>query len=847
MSLDTSVYGKWGRIAEQMMSKDGQWVLYRAEQDYVLVDAPAGKTYELKNMIQPAFFANGKWLKYTAVANDKSKTDTVVLRCLKNGNAIHWFRKQAFRESTNAPYIYYSTVSGNTQQLTVSNIESGDSVLFSDVTQYLLYNKDQSIIYAQVENGKTVLKAGDIWGKKKIIYKGEAGRLLTFSLNKGEKYGNFTVAYTNATGNKADQLFCFRLATGNYTKILDANDVKLPKGFRLGNLLYDVPENTGEIELNIIAENASRPVGESKNTELVDAANLEIWRWDETTEERRQKKTVRRSAPLKLPRFIYHRKTRNCVQVAPAETERMILPTAASFDFGFIIDSKPYVYELDWKYTSNFDLYLVNLHTAEVTKLVTNACTYPEWSPSGKYAVWYDAQQREWVKIEPVTGKLENISAAIGFPVYDEDYDMPKPAGPYGIAAWTKDGNGVILYDRYDMWVIDLAGSKQTYCLTGQEGRRKKIRFRWLKADFMDQPFVLENQLLKSFNEETKAKGIYRLSGRGIPVKLIDTTANVTIKDVSVDGKTFLWTCQTAAVFPDLWWSSDYFSKPHRLTNINSHQPDYLWIKAKLVQWTNFDGTINEGVLYVPENYDSSKLYPMIVNFYERHTDNLFDYLTPGYSTSTIDIPTYVSNGYLVFRPDVHFKKGHPGESAYNAVVSGTQELIKRGIADKKRIGLQGHSWGGYEVAYLLTRTSLFACANTGAAVVNMPASYTALRGNGTPRMFMYETGQGRIGESLWENKEAYLTNSPLFNVDKIASPLLIFHCDHDEAVSYAEGMSFFLSMRRLGKPAWLFNYKNEGHTLATRPSQQDWTLRQRQFFDFDLKGIKPPAWIGTN
>ena len=210
-----------------------------------------------------------------------------------------------------------------------------------------------------------------------------------------------------------------------------------------------------------------------------------------------------------------------------------------------------------------------------------------------------------------------------------------------------------------------------------------------------------------------------------------------------------------------------------------------------------------------------------------------------------INTVTYVSNGYVVFMPDVHFTIGAPGESCYNAVVSGTQMLIDKGIADKDHIGIQGHSWSGYQVAYLVTRTNMFKCANLGAAVSSMVSAYTGIRsGSGSPRMFMYEQTQSRMGKTLWDDPEAYIKNSPIFYADKIQTPLLIFHCDADEAVPYSEGLNLFLAMRRLHKPAWLLNYKGDKHFLYNKAAEVDWTIRLQQFFDHYLKDAPMPRWM---
>lgn len=219
--------------------------------------------------------------------------------------------------------------------------------------------------------------------------------------------------------------------------------------------------------------------------------------------------------------------------------------------------------------------------------------------------------------------------------------------------------------------------------------------------------------------------------------------------------------------------------------------------------------------------------------------------MIPRLSSATIDIPTYVSQGYAVFMPDIRYSRnGEPGEDCLDAVVSGTEMIIKEGIADRERIGLQGHSWGGSQTVYVLTRTNLFRCGQPGAAVVDAISAYTALRADGSPRMYMYENTQSRIGKTLWEVPEKYLKSTSILHADKIGCPLLIFHNDNDGSVPFAQGRDLFLAMRRLHKPAWMMNYKGEDHFLSNPAAQEDWSIRMQQFFDYYLKDGILPRWM---
>jgi dipeptidyl aminopeptidase/acylaminoacyl peptidase len=195
--------------------------------------------------------------------------------------------------------------------------------------------------------------------------------------------------------------------------------------------------------------------------------------------------------------------------------------------------------------------------------------------------------------------------------------------------------------------------------------------------------------------------------------------------------------------------------------------------------------------------------------------------------------------------PDITYKTGYPGKSAYEAVISGTQAMIKKGFVDQNNVGLQGQSWGGYQVAYIVTQTTMFKAAFAGAPVSNMTSAYGGIRWeSGVSRMFQYEYGQSRIGGTLWERKELYILNSPIFEADKITTPLLIMSNDNDGAVPWQQGVELFSALRRLDKPVWLLNYNGDEHNLTKWPNRVDLSIRMLQFFDHYLKGAPVPEWM---
>jgi dipeptidyl aminopeptidase/acylaminoacyl peptidase len=277
---------------------------------------------------------------------------------------------------------------------------------------------------------------------------------------------------------------------------------------------------------------------------------------------------------------------------------------------------------------------------------------------------------------------------------------------------------------------------------------------------------------------------------------------------------------------------------------LNLQQSDYVWGDVELYKWEAYDGTDMEGLLYKPSNFDSTKKYPMIVYFYEKYSDNLHRYYVPKPSHSTINFTEYVSNGYVIFVPDIVYQTGKPGESAYNCIVSGTKSLMKENWIDTNKIGIQGQSWGGYQVAYLITRTNIYAAAESGAPVSNMTSAYGGIRwGSGMSRAFQYEKGQSRIGVDMWTDLDLYIENSPIFFADKVETPLLIMHNTKDGAVPWSQGIEYFSALRRLDKKVWMLSYDDD-HNLMKWPNRVDLNIRMKQFFDYYLKDEQMPLWM---
>jgi dipeptidyl aminopeptidase/acylaminoacyl peptidase len=378
------------------------------------------------------------------------------------------------------------------------------------------------------------------------------------------------------------------------------------------------------------------------------------------------------------------------------------------------------------------------------------------------------------------------------------------------------------------------------------------MRFRVVDLD-PDHPFVEQELVLSAFNYDSKENGWFtdRLDGNTPPQELVFGPYGYNRLDRADDRPTVVtYSRESFQEYPEVWTarldlSRAELSDMRRLSETNPQQDEFSWGSARLVEWTSLDGQSLDGILYTPEGFDASKTYPMMVYFYEKSSDGLFNHYTPSASRASIDRAFYVSRGYVLFVPDIPYKVGYPGESAMNAVMPGITSLIEAGFVDRDRIGVQGHSWGGYQIAYMVTQTNLFAAAEAGAPVVNMTSAYGGIRwGSGMSRMFQYERTQSRIGGTLWDAHQRYIANSPLFEADKVETPLLMMHNDADGAVPWYQGIEYFVALRRLGKPVWLLNYNDQDHGLSNLHDQRDWSIRMQQFFDHYLMDAPAPVWL---
>lgn len=518
------------------------------------------------------------------------------------------------------------------------------------------------------------------------------------------------------------------------------------------------------------------------------------------------------------------------------------------------MDDRQYRHMVDFDGTYN-DIYLVD--TATGARRLTlkqyrggggggrGGAGGVQFSPDGKYLLAF--KDKQWWSIASADGSMTNLTAKLGQPFFNVEHDTPDEPPSYGSAGWTKDGKWALVYDEFDVWAVSPDGA-QSKKLTS--GRASRTEFRVVRTDAQDEEErgidPSKPLLLRAENTETRDTGFYSLASfdHGEPVKLLMGPRNYRVLGKAKDADVLMATATTFHDEPDIFITNSTFHEMKKATDANPQMAKLLWGTGELIHYRNADGVPLEAALYKPENFDPSKKYPMMIYIYERLTQNVHNFVRPAPGTS-INIAYYVSNGYLVLTPDIVYTTGHPGQSALKCVLPAIQAVVDKGFVNRDAIGIQGHSWGGYQTAYLLTQTNVFRAAEAGAPVVNMLAAYDGIRwGTGLPRQFQYEKTQSRIGGSIWEYPLRFIENSPIFMVDRITTPVLILENDGDDAVPWYQGIEFFLSLRRLGKEAYMWNYNGEAHGLRKRAPQKDYTVRMQEYFDHFLKGAPEPEWM---
>ena len=857
MTVDDLV--SWQRVTQQAISDDGKWVAckmvpWEGDATVFLYE----KNGEENNRFAPAgafsFSASSKYfivertpqkavldsLRLRKTPKEKMPMNTLVIYSYM-GKEETIDSLKTFKLAEEADWLAYQR-GRKDSTLFVRSLDGGKTFRFPSVTDFQFAKKSGTLYFTSLAEGQpglftldpergvtTLIKEGK--GQFKQVAFDERGEHLAFLYHADKDSSYKASSLWLSEGNAPAKEIATR---GNKAFPADwviSENGKLSFSKSASRLFFGTSPEPKRKDTTILAEN--RP-------------NVQVWSWNEpvqyTVQDFNKEKDLKKSYLA-----VYDLKSGSIFQLVDEELPNIQLGDEGDAPLALLSTSRPYSLSSMWEGRTRSDYYTVSLENGKRKPLTKADYGRYRLSPRGKYAYGYNETDSCWYTFALADGKRYQLSTPRSFTAWDEENDTPDYPRPHGSAGWTADDQSILIYDRYDIWRFDPEAKTSPVNLT-KDGRQKKIRYRWLRLD-KEQRFIdtSEKQFLSGFNETTKGTGFYEagLSAPSAPKALLAGNYQLNFLGKAKRTDDLIYTMETYERYPDIRHSTLGFKKSVQLTHGDKQQEGFTWGTAELVSWISLDGKPLEGVVYKPANFDPNKKYPMIVNFYERNSETLYEYHTPEAHRSTIDYRLYNSNGYIIFNPDIRYVDGHPGESCYNCLMPGVAMLISKGYVDEKAIGAQGHSWGGYQVAYLATRTKLFAAIESGAPVVNMFSAYGGIRwGSGMARSFQYEHTQSRIGGTPWSTPLRYLENSPLFTMDKVTTPILIMHNDADGHVPWYQGIEYFVAMKRLGKPCWMLNYTGEPHWPTKLANKADFQRRMFQFFNHFLKGEAMPKWM---
>ncbi|MBO77736.1 MAG: hypothetical protein CME17_09900 [Gemmatimonadetes bacterium] len=495
-------------------------------------------------------------------------------------------------------------------------------------------------------------------------------------------------------------------------------------------------------------------------------------------------------------------------------------------------------YRSDWR--PNYqDLYLVDVDTGERTLILEQQLRTLGFNPSGKHFLYWKDRDIWSYDLEALEHRNLSASAPVNFE--NELFDRFGEKPSYGIAGWTTDGDAIVMH-RHDLYRVSL-DSDPTENLTQGFGEENEIRFRVIDTDPDEDEFDLSKPLyLSAYGEWTKKAGFYRLDGGDLEELVFDDAryGNLTKAE---DADVAIFTRQDFETFPDLWLSDLDHESRLQITNANPQQAEYNWGRRILFDYYTYDGIRKQGTLAIPNDYQEGERRPMLINYYEQNSQNLHSYPTPRFQGSP-NFAGYVSDGYLVMQPDIHFRIGPSHQHMLESIELAIDAVIEMGYVDPDRIALHGHSYSGQGSTYIATHSDRFAAIVAGAAATNLVSDFNALWGgrNNAHNYSIY--GQGRLGTDLYSDFELYVDQSAVHHTSDMNTPLLLLHGEDDATVRWMHSVELYNGLRWFGKDVILLSYPGEGHGLRQYENQKDFQIRTRQFINHHLRGTPTPAWM---
>ncbi|MFD2600399.1 S9 family peptidase [Sphingobacterium corticis] len=750
----------------------------------------------------------------------------------------------------------------NKQSFNVGNV---NEFQFNKSGQYLVYTIDANgkngngVFLRNMQTGTTYALDNDKANYSKLNWNKEGTALALLKSKTDKSYKDPVYTLIGVKDIKGDQ-FDLTSYTGLDEKEITAgfgiSENSTPYWSKdLSALFFGIAklEKTEKAEADTTAKDSTQ-IADNKPQKTVAKGNKDtekpdmiIWNWQDKRLQSAQRKQAE-GDKNRTVQSAYFIKNKRFVSLADSALKNITL--SPKQDMGYAFDYSPYEREANLDGQQFADLYLVDIASGDkrkaIEKLYLNAIRNILFSPDGKQLLYY--RDGDYYNLNTQTLNSVNLTKNIStsFVAEKVDNNVTKPAtSSFG---WTADGKFVLLKDNFDLWKVSADG-KSAVSVTKDWKKEQWTPMRLLSNFYKDDDFtdLKKDQYFVVFNDATKQSGIATWKAGSNTVSI-----NIHSDDVyrSVEkpkgSNTIYYTKENNTTAPELYIAEKGdLSAGRKLTENTPTAKDYaLSSGSKLIEYVNDFGDTLQATIFLPANYVEGQSYPTITYIYERLTDGTNNYAQPAFPGGGFNRAVYTSNGYAVLMPDIAYKLNDPGMSAVACVVPAVKAAAATGIVDSARVGIHGHSWGGYQTSFLITQTNIFKAAVAGAPLTNMISMYSLIYWNsGSTNQSIFESSQGRLTSGYWDNWDAYTRNSPIYHIKNVETPLVILHNDKDGAVDYTQGIEYFNGLRRLQKPVTMLTYNGENHGLMKEVNQKDYAVRMMEFFDHYLKGSESPDW----
>lgn len=816
--------------------------------------------------------SDSKWISYTI--HYENLADTLFARNTRTNKTYQ------FPECTKSDFTRQNEfITLKERQLEITNLNTGNKESFADVVEYAYSEETNQIFLLQ-----SVLDTNTLVIRNSLGHKSEIKNVSRFSLSPD----GFTVVFSVFANSKYSVGLINLKNNTIISRIISDSDYNFDgfawqkdgKSFAFFGQGIDVYHNTLYYYIlkskKLYFLNASTQPQFPQENSIVLGSSYKVFISDDlqrvfvTLKKRTKKEDAKQNPIVEIwntnDKWIYpHEQKQGKFDEQPKVSVWFPITDAFSpvtsndlpklmltGDYHYAILSNAKAYEPQFEYDGNRDFYILNLNTNEKELFLKNhsgSIRNTIVSPSGKYIAYF--KDNNWWVYNIKAKTYRNVTA-ITKEIFFGKVDKLVTSSAYGNPGWTTDDNEILLYDQYDLWAIKPDGSSFRRLTRGRESA---IRYRLADIPFKNKINLLYDGY-KNNVVDLEKDVILRAEGEDGQIgyfkwkKLADTKPIVYghhfIDQLLYNEKeTFFYRQQKFDLPPRLVFTSNS-AEPKLIFESNLQHYCYNWGKSTLIYYQNSKKQNLKGALFYPAKYSPAEKYPMIVHVYENQSNELHLYRSPSlYLEDGFNPANFTTQGYFVFLPDIIHEEGNPGISATDCVVAGTKKIIEMKLVNPNKIGLTGHSFGGYETAFIITQTNLFATAIAGAAATDLNSFYLTVGwDSGKADLWRMNKVQWRIGKSPFEDPDAYRSNSPVFCADKVDTPLLLWTGKQDRHVDWHQSVEYYLALRRLGKKNITLFYPNEGHSILDPISQKDFSIRVQQWFDYYLKDENPASWI---